>query len=300
MKECFLKTILTALISNFTISIFKFFGFIFTGSASMLSESIHSFADCSNQILLMIGHKRSERKSDTRFNFGYGREEFLWSFIVAIMLFSLGSLFSIYEGIKHTFHPEKLEHLPVVLVILFAGILLEGYSLIQALKEANEEKPKKQSYLKYLKKTSNASNIVVVIEDIAAITGLVGSFFFILLAYFYNPIFDGIGAIFTGVILGFLSIFLAVELSNLIKGESLPAKESYELKSLIMKEKLVEQVNGIYSTIIGNDKYLIIVSVDPYNSDNGEEIEQISKKIKELINLIYEDSTVFVDFSCSN
>lgn len=291
-----MKTILIAFSSNLLIAVSKFIGFMFTRSASMLSESIHSLADCANQILLLVGHFRANKKSDAKFNFGYGREEFLWSFLVAIILFSLGSVFAIYEGIKHVINPEKLEHLPVVLIILAVGIILESYSLFHAVKEANEEK-KNTTFIKYIKKTSNASNIVVLIEDFAAIIGLSGSFIFILLAYFINPIFDGIGAIFTGVILGFLSIFLAMELGNLIKGESLPQKETYEIKTLILKKGLVENINGIYSTIIGNDKYLIVVSLDPFNSDNGFDIEEISRVIKDLIKEKYDDSIVFVDFS---
>lgn len=294
-----MKTILIAFSANLLIALSKFIGFIFTRSASMLSESIHSLADCANQVLLLIGHFRSNKKSDTTFNFGYGKEEFLWSFLVAIILFTLGSLFSIYEGIKHIINPEKLEHLPIVLVILLVGILLEGYSLFHAVKEANEERPKKHSFIKYIKKTSNSSNIVVLIEDSAAITGLIGSFAFILLAYFVNPIFDGIGAIFTGVILGFLSIFLAMELGNLIKGESLPAKETYTLKTLILKKGFVENVNYIRSMIIGNDKYIIIISVDPFNSDSGYDIEEISYKIKELVKEKHPESDIFVDFSSS-
>ena len=292
-----MKTILIAFSTNFLIAVSKFAGFLLTRSASMLSESMHSLADCANQVLLLIGHFRSSKKGDNKFNFGHGKEEFLWSFLVAIILFTLGSVFSIYEGIKHIIHPEKLEHLPVVLVILLVGIGLESYSLFHAVKEANEEKPKKQTFIKYIKKTSNASNIVVLIEDSAAITGLLGSFIFILLAYFVDPIFDGIGAIFTGLILGFLSVFLAIELGNLIKGESLSAKDTYLIKTLILKEKLVENINGIYSTIIGNDKYLIIVSVDPFNSDSGYDIEDISIKIKNLVKEKYPESTVFVDFS---
>ena len=293
-----MKTILIAFFTNLLIALSKFIGFIFTKSASMLSESIHSLADCVNQILLLVGYFRSNKKSDTTFNFGYGKEEFLWSFLVAIILFSLGSVLSIYEGIKHVINPEKLEHLPVILIILFVGIILEGNSLYYAFKEINVERSKnKLGLIKHIRKSSNASNLVVLIEDSAAIAGLVGSFVFILLAYFVNPIFDGIGAIFTGLILGVLSGFLAIELAQLIKGESLSAKETFILKTLILKEKFVENVNYIRSMIIGNDKYIIIVSVDPFNSDNGYEIEEISSKIKQIVREKYNESDIFVDFS---
>lgn len=292
-----MKTILIAFLSNFLIAASKFVGFLFTQSASMLSEAIHSFADCGNQILLFIGNKRSSKQNDKKFNFGYGREEFLWSFLVAIILFSFGAIFSIIEGIKHVLKPEKLENLPVLLIILAIGILMEGYSLSHALKEANTDKNfKKFGLIKYIKRTSNASNIVVMIEDFAAIIGLSSSFLFILLSYFLNPIFDGIGAIITGLILGSLSIFLAIELSNLIKGESLTEQETFNLKKLILNKKCVENINGVYSTIIGNNKYLIIISVDPYDFDNGINIEKISENIEKLVLNIYPDSSVFIDF----
>lgn len=287
-----MKPILIALISNILIAICKFFGYVITGSASMLSESIHSLGDCGNQLLLIIGKHRSEKQADFKFNFGHGKEEFIWSFLVAIILFSLGSIFSCVEGIKHIITPTKLENIFLVIGILFIGICLEGFSLYHALKETNNK-----NIFKYIKQSSNSSNLVVLIEDFAAITGLTFSFIFILMAYFINPIFDGVGALTTGIILGALSIILAIELANLIKGESLSQKETYQIKSMIIKEKLVENVNGIFSTIIAKEKYLIIVSVDPHNSDNGYDIEYISQKIKTIIKEKYPNATIFVDFS---
>lgn len=286
------KAIFVALLSNLLIAIAKLFGFFITKSASMLSESIHSLADCANQILLFIGLSRSKKLANSKFNLGHGREEFLWAFLVAIILFTMGSLFSLYEGILHIMHPQPLENLTVILVVLLIAILLEGYSFLQALKS----KKSGQSLLTYLRKTSDSASAVVLIEDFAALIGLLSSFVFILLAKFVHPIFDGIGATVTGLVLGVLSIVLAIELGNLIKGESLPEIDSGKIKMLVKKENIVESVNSVESTIIGNNKYLIIVSVDPYGSDNGYSIEKISKRIKEIVNLLLPNSKVVVDF----
>ena len=199
------------------------------------------------------------------------------------------------EGLIHILHPQKLENLSIILVVLVIALSLEGCSFIQALKSKKEN----QTILEYLKQTSNSSSAVVLIEDFAALIGLTSSFLFILLAKFVHPVFDGVGAVITGLVLGFLSILLAVELGKLIKGESLPAIETGKIKMPIKKANLVESINSVESTIIGNNKYLIIVSVDPYDFDNGNLIEKVSKTIKDIILDILPNSRVLVDFSKS-
>lgn len=286
------KAIITAFGANFLIAISKLVGYFVTFSSSMLSEAIHSFADCINQILLLVGSHRAKKSADSKYHFGHGREEFLYSFLVAIILFTFGAAFSIYEGINHILHPEKIHNVLVVLVTLFIAFFLELYSLYQALKI----KDKNQSYLEYIKKTTDSSSVVVLIEDTAALVGLGFSFTAILLAYFVNPVFDGVGALITGLILAWLSIILAIELGKLLKGEGLSQPQTYKLKTQILKLKLVEKVNSIQSTVIGKNKYLILVSVDPFDFDNAKDIENISEKIKLVLKESYTNSIIFVDF----
>lgn len=288
------KAVIISLIGNLSIAALKVGGFLLTKSSAMLSEAVHSFADSGNQVLLLIGAQRAKKKSDHRFNFGYSPQEFLFSFIVAIVLFSLGSLVSLYEGIEHIIHPESIHNIGIVLVLLFCAIAVEGYSLWEGLKS----KPKGESLYSYLKKTTDSTTAVVVIENYAALVGLVASFVCLLLAYYVHPIFDGIGATFTGVVLGCLSIFLAVELSHLITGESLSRADTYKINLLIKKHcGGIEKINYIYSRVNGNNEYIFIVSIDPLNSDNGKDIEDISHKIKQLVLAKYPTSKVFVDFS---
>lgn len=287
------KAILTALGTNFLIAISKFIGFLITFSSAMLSEAIHSFADCANQVLLLIGSHRSKKKADSKYHFGHGKEEFLYAFLVAIVLFVFGAGVSIYEGIQHIIHPEKLKNVSVVLITLFVAFFLEMFSLYQALKV----KGKDISLLKYIQKTTDSSTVVVLIEDSAALIGLGFSFVFILLAHFVNPVFDGIGALVTGLILGLLSILLAVELGKMLKGEGLSQAATYQLRSSISKLGIVECVNSVQSTVIGNDKYLILISVNPYDFINGKDVENISKKIKKIVLESYSKSLVYVDYT---
>lgn len=287
------KAIFVALGANLLIAISKLIGYFFTMSSAMFSEAVHSFADCFNQILLLIGSKKATKLANHKYQFGHGKEEFLYSFLVAIILFSFGSLFAIYEGVHHIIHPEPIKNVSIVLVTLLFAFIVEGYSLLQALKV----KGKNISYLSYIKKTTDSSSVVVLIEDTAALVGLGFTFVAILLAVTVNPIFDGIGALVTGLILGVLSIILALELGKLLKGEGLSQSETFKLKMLINKTKLVQQVNAIQSMVIGRDKFLIIVSVDPFDSDSGLDIENISETIKQLILKEFEEALIFVDFS---
>lgn len=288
------KAILTAMIGNMLIAVAKLLGFVFTASSAMLSEAVHSFADSANQILLLIGNKRALIRGNHKFNFGYGKEEFILSFLVAIILFMFGAIFAIYEGIHQIMHPKEIKNIVWVLAILLFAIIVEGYSLIQAYRARKT----KENFFIYLRKTSDSATVVVIIEDTAALLGLGLSFIFILLAYTIDPIFDGVGAIATGVILGALALLLAFELYKLLAGESLSATETYKIRQLISKNcRNIEQINFIKSMIIGNNKYLIIVSIDPFDSDSGEDVQNLSHKIKELITKQYPTSEVFVDFS---
>lgn len=287
------KAIFTAFFANLLIAISKLIGYLVTFSSSMLSEAIHSFADCANQILLLIGSHRASKAADSKYHFGHGKEEFLYSFLVAIILFTFGAIFSIYEGVHHILHPEKIKNVSVVLITLFFAFFLELYSLYQALKAKGSDVP----LLKYIQKTTDSSSVVVLIEDSAALVGLGFSFTAILLAYFVNPIFDGIGALITGLILGWLSIVLAIELGKLLKGEGLSLADSYKVKSNVLKLDLVETVNSVQSTVIGNNKYLILVSVNPYDFSNGKEVEEISQTIKDSVLVLYPNSLIYVDFA---
>ncbi len=233
------KAILYAFLANLGIAIAKLFAAIYTTSGSMMAEAIHSFADSGNQILLYMGLRGSVRRPDEDHPLGYGKLSYFWSFIVAMMLFSLGGLFSIYEGWHKLHDPEPLRAVWVALTVLGLAVLLESGSLYGAVREINlmrRGKPMRQ----WLRETRNAEIVVVLGEDIAAIVGLLLAFSFLsLTAITGNPVFDALGSISIGIILIIVALFLAVRTQALLVGKSAEP----DLRALI--EQLIEEDDAI-------------------------------------------------------
>ena len=220
------KAILYALIANFGIAVSKLVAALYTGSGSMLAEAIHSFSDCANQILLFIGIKQSRKPPNREHPLGYGKVTYFWSFVVALLLFSLGGLFSIYEGWHKLHEPEPVTKLWVALVVLGVSILLEAGSLAGCLKEIKHLRGSK-SFGYWLKNTRNAELVVVLGEDVAALVGLGLAFGFVALtAATGNPQFDAMGSIAIGIVLILVAIFIAIRIKGLIVGRS--AEEDVE------------------------------------------------------------------------
>jgi cation diffusion facilitator family transporter len=214
------RAILYAFIANLGIALAKLAAAFYTKSGSMMAESIHSFADAGNQVLLYVGLTQSQRPADAKHPLGYGKTSYFWSFIVALMLFSMGGLFSIYEGWHKLHETEPLNKPWVALVVLGVSIVLEFGSLLGCLREINKIRGAKP-FGKWLKGTRNAELVVVLGEDIAALVGLVLAFLFVSLATVtHNPVFDAIGSIVIGVILILVSIFIAIRIKGLIIGRS--------------------------------------------------------------------------------
>jgi cation diffusion facilitator family transporter len=215
-----LKAILYAFLANLFIALTKTGAAIYTHSGSMLAEAIHSYADCGNQVLLYIGLRQAQRPPDETHPLGYGRLSYFWSFLVAILLFSLGGLFSIYEGWHKLHAPEPLNQAWVALVVLGISIALETGSLIGCLREI-EKLRRGRAFGEWLKRTRNAELVVVLGEDIAALLGLVIAFIFVSLAALTGDTrFDALGSISIGVVLIAISVFLAVRIKRLIVGAS--------------------------------------------------------------------------------
>ena len=213
------KAIIAALAANAGIALAKFGGFLFTGSSSMLAESVHSLADTSNQGLLLLGKKTSARRPDEEHPFGYGRDRFFYSFIVALLLFSLGSVFALYEGFHKIEHPEPLTSPVVAVVILLIAIGLEGYSFRTAIGESRELKGE-LSWWQFIRQAKTPELPVVLLEDAGALLGLVFALIGVGLAVLTgNPVFDGIGTIAIGLLLGAIAIVLIVETKSLLIGE---------------------------------------------------------------------------------
>ncbi len=214
------RVILFALFANLGIAIAKTVGTVITGSSSLAAEAIHSFVDCANQVLLLWGNKASQKPPSKTHQLGYGREAFFWSFIVAVMLFTMGGVYSVYEGIHKLSGDESLESPAVALIILVFGIVLEGFSFRACIQEVDRIN-RFGSYWAWFRKTTNADLLVIFTEDLAALLGLAFAAVCVSLAWITgNPMWDAMGSILVGVLLVFVAAFLGNEIKSLIVGEA--------------------------------------------------------------------------------
>ncbi len=213
------RAIIAALAANAGIALAKFIGFLVTSSSSMLAESVHSLADTANQGLLLLGGKRAARSATPEHPFGYGRDRFFYAFVVALLLFTLGSVFALYEGIEKLGHPEELSSPIVAVVILFVAIGLEGFSFRTAIHESRELKGS-LSWWQFIRQATTPELPVVLLEDFGALIGLVLALLGVGLTVLTdNPAFDALGTIAIGILLGIIAVVLIVEMKSLLIGE---------------------------------------------------------------------------------
>jgi cation diffusion facilitator family transporter len=214
------KAILYAFLANLGIALSKLGAALYTNSGSMLAESIHSFADCGNQVLLYLGLRQSQRPPTPQHPLGFGKISYFWSFIVALMLFSIGGLFSIQEGWHKLHAPEPIKQAWVALLVLGVSIVLESFSTLGCLREINKLR-RGRTLRQWIETTRNAELVVVLGEDLAALIGLVLAFVFVSMAAATgNPLYDAFGSIVIGVVLIIVSVFIAVRIKSLIVGKS--------------------------------------------------------------------------------
>ena len=273
------KAVKAALLANLVVAIIKFIAAFFTNSKAMLAEAIHSLADSLNQILLLVGIKQSIKRPDDSHNFGYGKSQFFWSMMVGVILFFLGGLYAMYEGYHKIIHPEQIEYAWVVVSILLAAIFIEGKSLSVAYQEFKEASDG-ENVAKYIKDTTNSSLIVILLEDSAAILGLVIAFIGTLLTIYVSPVFDGIASFLIGLLLTGVAYTLTREIYKLIIGESMTPIEHQEIKDQLHTYQIVDTVLSIRSMYIGNDKAIVIAQVDMIDEKNIHELENMIPKIK--------------------
>ena len=234
------RAIFYAFLANLGIAIAKSGAAIYTASGSMLAEAIHSYADCGNQVLLYIGLKQAEKPPDHKHPLGYGKITYFWSFVVAILLFSMGGLFSIYEGWHKLHAPEPLNQAWIALVVLGVSIILEISSLAGALREIRLVRGKKP-FWEWLRHTRNAELVVVLAEDNAAILGLILAFSFVLTATVTgNPVYDAVGSICIGVILITISAFVGWRIKALIVGHSAEPELVELIKTIVAEDDNID------------------------------------------------------------
>lgn len=272
------KSVKVALLANGTIALAKGLAAFFTGSASMLAEAIHSTADCGNQALVMVGEKQASRGRSEYHSFGQGKANFFWSFVVAVVLFLLGGLFSLYEGFHRIQDPKPIENPLLILGIIGLSITLEASALRVALKESNS---KLKDIFSTIKDSSSSHILVVLIEDMGALIGLVILTLGLVLSQYIHPVFDGIAALLIGMLLMALSSLLFIELKKLLIGESLDRQTTKHIKELIKEESnVLVHINAVRSMFIGSNEVLLIISMNVQDDATGHAIEQDIKELK--------------------
>ncbi len=250
------RTVITALIANIGLAVAKFVGFIITGSSAMLSESVHSVAGASNQLLLLIGGRQAQRRAAHDQPFGYGRERYFWSFVVAIILYSLGGLFSLYEGKHKIDNPTELESPGVALAILVVGFGLAGYAFTTAKTEADRMRGR-NSWGSFIRRARSPEVPVVLIQDGAVLVGLTLAFLGVILAEFVNPTFDGVASILIGVLLLGIAIVMAVEMKSLLIGESASPENRDRLVAAVEGHRDVVKLIDMRTQHLGPDEILV-------------------------------------------
>ncbi len=251
------KAVIAALMANIGIAISKFIAFFFTGSSSMLSEAIHSVADSSNQVLLLVGNKRSQKPADEKHPFGYGRRRFVYGFIVAVVLFLIGGLFSLYEGLHKWQDPEPLNDWWIAVLVLVIAIGLETVSFRTALREANKSRGKR-SLANFVKDSRQPELPVILLEDAGALVGLVFALIGVGMAVITGDgRWDAVGAMAVGTLLVVIAIFLAMEMATMLVGESALPEEVAAIRAALESAPLVERVIHLRTVHVGPDELLI-------------------------------------------
>ena len=278
------KAILAALGANIGIAITKFFAAAVSGSASMFAEGIHSVADSGNQVLLIIGGKRAMRQATSTHPFGYGRSRYIYAFMVSIVLFSIGGLFSIIEGWNKLSHPHELEAAWLPLTVLGVAIGLESFSLYTALKAAKEERGTASLY-QFIRHAKSPELPVVLLEDMAALLGLVLAFGGVGLTVLTgDPIWDAIGTLAIGVLLVLVAVILGAETSSLLVGEGATADDTEKIESALGSTRGVNSIIHMKTLYLGPEELMvaakIAVDVDITGKDIAAIIDDAEARIR--------------------
>ncbi len=250
------RAIISALLANLGIAITKFVAAIFSGSSSMLAEGVHSLADTVNQLLLLRGGARSRRTADAEHPFGYGRERYVYAFVVSIILFSVGGVFSLYEGWEKLHDPHPLDNWWLPILVLIISIVLESLSLRTALKESKPNRH--EGLIKFIRHAKAPELPVVMLEDTAALTGLVLAFLGVGLTVITgNGVFDGIGTLCIGVLLVLVAIVLGIETKSLLVGEGADPADVARIRDAINADPAVEALIHMKTLYLGPDELLV-------------------------------------------
>ena len=294
------KAIVAAFFANLGIAIAKFIGFAITRSSSMLAEGIHSVADTSNQALLLWGNRAAKQPPTPQHPFGYGRERYFWSFVVALILFTLGSAFAIFEGVEKIRHPHELESHWVAVAILVAGILLEGWSFRTAVVESRPLK-RNLSWRQFVQRSRVPELPVVLLEDLGALVGLFLALFGVgLTSLTDDAVWDGIATLAIGVLLGIIAIVLAIEMKSLLIGEGATPEDHAAIIGALEAREGVHHVIDVKTQHVGPDDLLVAAKLgfdpDLDGSEMADVVNDTERAIREAVpvaTMIYLEHDIF-------
>lgn len=283
------KVVIAAMFANAGIAIAKFVAFMVTGAASMLAESIHSVADTSNQGLLLLGGKRAQKVADDRHQFGYGRERYFWAFVVAMVLFALGGLFSIYEGIEKIRHPHDIQSLGWAIGVLLFAIVLESYAFRTAIVESNKVRGKR-GWVEFVRKSRSPELPVVLLEDAGALVGLVFALTGVGLAQITgDPLWDGVGTLAIGILLVAISVLLTIEMKSLLIGEAATNEHVRAITRAVDSVPTVNHVIDLKTQHIGPEELLVAGKLEfdrsLTNAELSDAVDAVESALREAVPL---------------
>jgi len=276
--------VLGALFANGLITILKFIAAVFTGSAGMMAESLHSLADTTNQVFLLLGLRFYKRPASDKHPFGYGKERFFWSFIAAIFIFGVGATYAIYEGIAKLRHPHEAEHIGWAYIVLAVSFVLEsasiGLAIYQEVKEAHHEG---LTFSEYLRESKDPTAKTVIFEDSAALIGIVIAAIGLYLADHYGSYWDGIASIVIGVVLAIVAFVLARSSRGLLLGEAATKQTVERIHRAILEHKNVVEVIELLTMHLAPKQILVNAHINFRNELATDDIEQTINEVEEYI-----------------
>jgi cation diffusion facilitator family transporter len=281
------RAVIAALLANLGIAAAKLVGFLLTGASSMLAEAFHSVADSGNQAMLIAGGRVAERGPDRQHPFGHGRVRYFAAFLVAVVLFTLGSLFSLYEGYEKLRHPHELESTEIAIAILVVALVLEGLSLRTAVREADPLRGR-QSWWSFIRTTKKPELAVVLLEDAAAEVGLAFALVGVgLAAVTGDPLWDALGTLAIGALLAVVAVVLGIEMYSLLVGEAASPEQQAEVREAILSTGGVARLVQLRTMHLGPDEVLVVggLQLDPELSadDAARVIDQAQARIREIL-----------------
>lgn len=275
MSAASARALALSLGANLGIALAKYGVAAFTGSASLLTEAVHSTADCGNQVLLFLGLKQSQRPPSARYPLGRGQAAFVASFLVALLLFSIGGLYSVVEGLHKIRHPEMPHHLGWALGLLVFAFLLEGISMAGALRAARAERGRR-SLLRYMRESSATELVVVLAEDAAALLGLAIALAAVVLVRLTgNPLWDGLGSLVIGLLLIGVALFVGTEVTSLLMNEAPPMGLRARIRAFAAEDPEVERILGLIAVVIGSDRLMVSLQIQFRNQPSGDSLVEV-------------------------